>query len=205
MKTIAYLRISKEKQDIENQRHGIGEYCRNSGIVIDEYVKEVAPRGKRDKKIWPIMESLEKGDMLVVTEISRVAGSVMQAFEFMRECLDRGVVAYFIKQNLKLDEENTISEAVMFGFGLAAKIERDLISSRTKEALSRKKKEAEERGEKFGIGWKKGRKRGVKLEGKQEEIKRKILNGVCRNEIAIEMGVSRNTVYNFVKRYKLVV
>jgi DNA invertase Pin-like site-specific DNA recombinase len=198
MKVVAYLRVSKEKQDVENQRHEVIEYCRKAWIEIDEFITEVASRVKKDKKIWPVMSMLDKGDMLIITEISRVAGSVMQAFEFMKECLDRGIVAYFIKQNFKLDEENTISEAIMFGFGLAAKIERDLISSRTKEALKRKKHEAEIRGEKFGIGWEKGRKRGRLLDGKNVEIMKKVKSGVNKKALANEYGVSIMTLYNYI-------
>ena len=205
MKTIAYSRVSKEKQDINNQRHEIDEYCKRNRIIIDEYVNEISSRSRKDKKIWPVIDRLGKGDFLVITEISRIAGSVMQSFEFMRKCLDRGITAYFIKQNLKLEEENIITEAVMFGFGLAAKIERELISQRTKEALKRKKHEAELRGEKFNIGWKKGRCRVKELEGKEKEIKNKLKMRVMRKRIAEDYGVGLVTLNNFIKSRKIAV
>ena len=85
-----------------------------------------------------------------------------------------------------------------FAFGLSAEIERNLISQRTKEALSRKKAEG------VVLGRPKGRKSShVKLSGKEEIVRDLLAHGVSQTKIADIYQVNRMTVAKFIKDKEL--
>lgn len=91
--------------------------------------------------------------------------------------------------------KNINSKVLAFAFSLSAEIERELISQRTKEALSRKKSE----GHKLGRP-KESFAKEIKLTGKEEEIQHLLSKNVSKSAIARLMGINRLTVVRFVSR-----
>jgi len=92
--------------------------------------------------------------------------------------------------------EDIQSKVLAFAFGLSAEIERNLISQRTKEALARLKYEGKHLGRPIG-----SKNKSHKLEGMQLTIKGLIENGMSKTQIAQKTGVSRSTLYLFLKSF----
>jgi DNA invertase Pin-like site-specific DNA recombinase len=206
MRTTAYLRISKEILDIDNQEWEVNKFCKEKGFIIDKIVKEVISGANMSskRKIWKVVDDLSRGDNLVVTEISRLGRSLFGVFEILQKCLEKGIIVYSIKQNWKLGDDIQ-SKIMAMTFGLASEIERELISLRTKEALKRKKHEAEVKGERFNIGWKKGRCRVKELAGKENEIREKLKMKIMKKNIANDYGISTVTLNNFIRNRKIAI
>ncbi len=94
---------------------------------------------------------------------------------------------------------NTISSKVLaFAFSLSAEIERSMISSRTKEALARKKSEGMRLGRPTGSIAKE-----TKLSGKEQDIQELLSKQVSHSAIACILGVNRGTLTSFVQRHHL--
>ena len=76
--------------------------------------------------------------MLVAAEVSRLARSTLQVLELLQAAAERGVTVHIAKNRMVLDQSlpATITATIL---GLAAQIEREFISARTKEALERRK------------------------------------------------------------------
>lgn len=190
-----YIRVSTDKQTNENQRFEIKKFTTLKGILIDEWIEETISATKRldDRKFGQLLMRMQKGDQLIVTELSRLGRNLMQIMSILHLCMEKEIQVYTIKEHYELGN-NINSKVLAFAFGLSAEIERNLISQRTKEALARKKAEG------VILGRPKGKKASVlKLTGQEEEIRRLLKKKISVSGIGRLLGVHRLTVSSFIK------
>ena len=77
MKTIAYLRVSKDTQDVKNQKLAILEFAIKESIKINDFMEITASSRKstKERRINLLLEQLSLGDTIIVSEISRILGT----------------------------------------------------------------------------------------------------------------------------------
>ncbi|BDS15679.1 master DNA invertase Mpi family serine-type recombinase [Aureispira anguillae] len=191
----AYIRVSSNKQTIENQRFEILKYTDAKKVTIDQWVEEtISSRRKlEDRLLATTLNQLQKDDILIVSELSRLGRNLMEVMSILHICMDKDVQVHTIKENYELGN-NINSKVLAFAFSLSAEIERQLISQRTKEALARKKSEGKKLGRPKGSLSKR-----TKLTGKEEEIKLLLEKNISYSAIGRILGVNRLTVKNFVE------
>jgi len=194
-KSIAYLRVSTNHQDIQSQKYEILDYCHKNDIQIDEFIEvEMSSRKSFEKrKIDILINQLREGDQIIVSEMSRIGRSTGEVLNIVNDLVAMGVNIHIIKQNMILTDNGDMQSKIMVTmFSLFAELERDLISQRTKRALEARK----------AAGVKLGRKKGSlgvsKLDGQIDTISDLISKKVSISSIAKILGVSRGTVYNFI-------
>ena len=195
----AYIRISTDKQNIENQRFEILKYADAKKLAIDEWVEETVSGVKsvKDRKIGMVLGQMKSEDILLVTELSRLGRNLMEVMAILNDCMERNVKVFTIKEGYELG--NTINAKVLaFAFSLSAEIERNLISQRTKAALSKRKSEGKLLGRPKG-----SLNKEVKLTGKEENIKMLLSKKIGVTAIARILEVNRLTVRNFIQTRKL--
>ena len=192
-----YIRVSTDKQTIENQRFEIKEFCQSKNIEIEKWISETISATKKlnDRKFGKLLKKLEKGDVVIVSEISRLGRNLMQIMGILNECMEKDVMVLTVKEGYELGN-NINSKVLAFAFGLSAEIERNLISQRTKEALARKKSEGVVLGRPKGTS----EYMSLKLYTKRERIKKMLKEGKSFSYIARKLRVHRITVAKFVKR-----
>lgn len=192
-----YLRVSTDKQSLENQKFEINRYCKRENISVDRWVTETISGTKNfeERKLGKMIKKLNKDDVLVCSEISRLGRNLFQIMMILNICMQKGIQVWTIKDNYHLGTDIQ-SKVLAFAFGLLAEIERDLISQRTKEALARLKAEGKKLGREKG-----SLNRKHKLDGKQEEIKRMLSQKISQNKIAKLFGVSRLTMNKYVRQH----
>jgi DNA invertase Pin-like site-specific DNA recombinase len=141
MKIIAYLRVSKNEQDTNNQKLGILEYCRQHGLRVDEYIAVEMSSRKSEKlrRIDELKSKLTAGDVLICSEMSRLGRSTVDVLSLVNLLIEQEVRIIVVKQNMDITEHDQMSKVLVTLFSLFAELERDLISARTKEALQSKK------------------------------------------------------------------
>jgi len=140
----AYIRVSTDKQSVENQRFEILKYVDEKKIHVDKWIEETISGSKKvnERKLGKLLKKMEKEDILIVTELSRIGRSLMEVMSILHQCMEQDIKVFTTKINERYELGNNISSQVLaFAFGLSAQIERDMISQRTKEALARKKSE----------------------------------------------------------------
>ncbi len=189
-----YIRVSSDKQTVENQRFEIIQFCIKEGISIDGWIEETVSGTKNyDKReLGVLLEKVQKDDLIICSELSRLGRNLFMIMEILNQCMTKECRVWTIKDGYRLGDDIQ-SKVLAFAFGLSAEIERNLISQRTKEALARKKAEG------VVLGRPKGRKSShVKLSGKEEIIKDLRIQGVSICEIARIYKVNRNTVSKFI-------
>ena len=190
-----YIRVSTNKQDVDNQKFEITKYAESHGFVVDEWIEETIS-GTKDpnkRKLGKILQEVGSGDIIICAEISRLGRSLFMVMDILNLCMTKEVNVWTIKENYKLGTD--ISSAILaFAFSLSAQIERDLISARTKEALAKKKAEGVKLGHPKGAFSK-----ITKLTGCENTIQILLDRGNSYAAIARSLDVDRSTLSRFCK------
>ncbi len=199
--TIAYLRVSTNDQDLNNQKFEILKYCQSNDIQISKFIEiEISSRKSIQKrKITELIDGLSSGDRVVVSELSRLGRSTVEVLSIINSLISKSVEVHAIKQNIRItDNQDIQSKIIVTLFSLFAELERDLISQRTKSALHAKR----------AAGIKLGRPKGSLgksiLDGKEDLISDFLRKKVSITSIAKILEVSRGTVQNFVYSRNLI-
>lgn len=195
----AYIRVSTDKQTVENQRFEINRFARQRKFQVDSWVEETVSgtRLAKDRKLGALLKKIKKGDTLVVSEISRLGRRLMEVMSILNACMLKNIILLTVKEKYELGN-NIQSQILAFAFSLSAQIERDLISQRTREGLARRIAAGQKLGRPAG-----GHNSKYKLTGKEQQIKAMLEAGTSKAEIARKMKVSRNTLAAFLNRDKI--
>lgn len=189
----AYIRVSTDHQNVENQQHEILTYTQNHNIKIDRWVSETISSRKplTERKLGKLLKRLKKGDVLIATELSRLGRNLLEVMGILQHCLEKDCQIWTLKENYRLGADIQ-SKVLAFAFGLAAEIERQLISERTKNSLKRLKDEGKHLGRPHGFSYQ-------KLEKKHNKIVELLDKGVSKAEIARLMGCSWITLHRYIR------
>jgi len=198
---IGYIRVSTEKQDVDNQELEITRYAMTKDLKIDQFIKmEISSRKNlKERKIDELL-NLSQDDNLIVSELSRLGRSTKEVLFMLDELKEKGVIVHLIKQNFIIDKTSTdaMSKLLLTLLASFAELERDLISQRTKEALKSKKQKG------VILGRPKGSIGKSKLDGKETEIKDFLSKDISKTSISKLIGCDRSTLNNFIKSRDLV-
>ena len=194
-----YIRVSSDKQTVENQRFEINNFCKRENIKVDDWIEETISGTKNyDKRqLGTLLEMVNKDDIIICSELSRLGRYLFMIMEILNICMTKECRVWTIKDNYRLGDDIQ-SKVLAFAFGLSAEIERNLISQRTKEALARKKAEG------VVLGRPKGRRtdpKKHKLYHKKTLIKGLLAEDVSLRQIAKICKVDRNTLTRYIKEY----
>lgn len=198
--TYGYIRVSTDKQTVENQRFEISNFCEKESLKIDGWIEETISGTKNysKRKLGVLLNHVQKDDLIVCAELSRLGRNLFMIMEILSICMKKDCKVWTIKDNYRLGDDIQ-SKVLAFAFGLSAEIERNLISQRTKEALKLKKAEG------VVFGRPKGRKTSPekhKLYGKREIIDELLAIGISQRRIAKALNVNRNTLARFLGKMK---
>ena len=198
MANFAYLRISTDQQDLKNQKFGILDYC-NRNHINDVKFMEDKTSGKvswKKRTIGKIIESANAGDIILASEVSRLGRSTLQVLEILALAAEKGIDVHITKNSMIMDGsmQSTINATVL---GLAAQIEREFISARTKEALAKRKADG------INLGRPKGQAQTLKLDAFENEIRHYLKKGINKIAISKLIECSPSTLYLWLKRKKL--
>ena len=192
-KVIGYARVSTDKQDAERQKLDIMAYCEKAGRPLSGVVVETVSSRKEKREVYQVVESLKAGDILVVTELSRLARSAIELDEICAKVIRAGATLKSLTPDFTVDG-SIQGQTMKFAIGISAQMERDFISERTKSALKARKAE----------GVTLGRPRGQsKLDERRDEIEKYLGLGINKSAIAKLLGCSRSALLNWLASNKL--
>lgn len=145
-KVYAYLRVSTDSQNLMQQQNAINEYIKYKGLTITDVVTDEGVSGGvsyKDRHLYNLVQSLNEGDVIVVSEISRLGRSMSDLNKLVNEELKpRKIRLIIITMGLDLDCSNlkAIDEMILFAFSFSAQVEKEMIQERTRNALEARKK-----------------------------------------------------------------
>ena len=194
-----YIRVSTDKQTTENQRFEILKYADEKKLPIDRWIEETISVTKKlsHRKLGALLAAMQPEDILLVTELSRLGRSLLELMSILHTLMEKEVKVFTTKERYELGN-NISSKVLAFAFSLSAESERSMISSRTKEALARKKSEGKQ------LGRPKGKFSSVtKLTGKDDLIREYLDKKIPQSVNARLLNVHRLTVRNYIQTRKL--
>ena len=194
-----YIRVSSDKQTVENQRFEINNFVAKKQIHIDGWIEETISGTKNYNKreLGKLLNKVQKGDLIICAELSRLGRNLFMIMEILNICMTKECRVWTIKDNYRLGEDIQ-SKVLAFAFGLSAEIERNLISQRTKEALARKKAEGITLGRPVG---RKTDESKYKLYAKKALIAELLKAKISKRQIAKICKVDRNTLCRFINTF----
>lgn len=149
---------------------------------------------KEERKLSATLRKLKTDDVLIVSEISRLSRTMLEIMSILNLCIKKRIVLYSVKEGYSF-ENNMTSKIMGFAFGMSAEIERNLIASRTREALAYRKAQGVVLGRPKGSDSK-----TQVLRDNREEITKLIKEGTPKIDIIRKYGVSKSTFYDFLKQ-----
>lgn len=191
-----YIRVSSDKQTVENQRFEINNFCQRHSMHIDGWIEETISGTKayNKRELGKLLKRVQQNDLIICAELSRLGRNLFMIMEILNICMNKECRVWTIKDNYRLGDDIQ-SKVLAFAFGLSAEIERNLISQRTKEALARKRQEGVVLGRRIG-----SRNKINKLSGKELKIAQWLSKGVSKAEIARKCKVDRSTIFRYLRR-----
>jgi len=135
-----YIRVSSDKQTVENQRFETGKFATTNALTIDGWIEETISGTKNydKRKLGLLLGKVKEGDLIICAELSRLGRTLFMIMDILNICMNKNCKVWTIKDNYRLGDD---IQSKVLAFALSAEIERNLISQRTKEALERKRAE----------------------------------------------------------------
>lgn len=188
-----YIRVSTDKQTLENQRHIILNYCEAHGLHIDGWIEETISGTKAldKRKLGQLLRHVQPGDAILCSEISRLGRSLFMVMSILSLCMSKCVSVHTIKDGFDLSDDLQ-SKVLTFAFAIAAEIERQMISQRTREALDLRRSQGVTLGRPKGALGK-----HTKLSGYESTIRVLIEQDNSYAELARLFHVARSTMKRF--------
>ena len=136
---LAYIRVSTNKQDIETQKYQILQYAFNEKLNIDEFVEvqQSSTKSPHKRRINELKSKVNKGDILIVYEISRLGRSTFETMNLILELSEQGVQFVFLKRPELSSFNSAHSKLLLSFYTYMAEVEKDFISQRTKAGLEK--------------------------------------------------------------------
>lgn len=192
----AYIRVSTETQSYEGQHFEIENWCHRRNWEVDRWVQEMVSGTKQLSKrtLGKTFRRMREGDILVCTELSRLGRNMMMVMSILNTCSQKGIRIYSIKDNFELSDSLN-AKIIAFAFSLAAEIERNLISQRTREALAAKKLAGVKLGRPAGPS----KERRI-FDARKADILRWKNEGMSIRALSRRLGVHPNTLSRYLKK-----
>ena len=191
-----YCRVSTARQHEENQHFAIERFVSAHNLKIDCWVEEKISSSKKlkERKLGKLLSKLQKDDILITTEISRLGRSLLEVMGILQTCLEKECQVWTLKENFRLGSDIQ-SKVLAFAFGLSAELSKALLQERIKESLARLKANGKKLGRPFAATSKK-----LKLSKNSKRVKDLLDKGVSKAQIAKAMEVGRTTLRRFISR-----
>ena len=190
-----YIRVSSDKQMVENQRFEINKFCTSHKLLINDWIEETnsGTKNYNSRQLGKLLRKIKKNDIIICSELSRLGRNLFMIMEILNICMTKECRVWTIKDNYRLGDDIQ-SKVLESALGLSAEIERNLISQRTKEALARKKAEGVRLGRPQG---KSLSRHSYKLHKKEQQIVQLRAKGMSFKNIGDVLHVHRDTIRNY--------
>jgi DNA invertase Pin-like site-specific DNA recombinase len=178
---IGYIRVSTVDQNTERQL---------DGIKLDKtFLDKASGKDTNRPQLELMMCFVRSGDTLIVHSMDRLARDQNDLHRIVQILTGKGIRIEFIKEHLTFTgDDSPISKLMLSVMGAVHEFERALIKERQLEGIALAKKRGVFRGRKKSLS-----------QSAVVELRQKITNGMSKSQVAREFGISRQTLYQYLR------
>lgn len=182
---IGYIRVSSEDQNPERQLEGVS---------LDRvFVERASGKDTKRPRLQEMLDYAREGDSVVVDSMDRLARNADELRRLVQTLTSQGISVEFRKEGLTFTgDDSPMSQLLLTMLGAVAQFERDLIRERQREGIALAK----------ARGVYRGRKKKLSPERAAELVQRAAVPRQCKATLAREFGISRETLYQYVRQDK---
>lgn len=179
--TVGYIRVSSLTQHTDRQLDGLELDAR--------FEDKLSGKDRHRPQLEAMLKHVRAGDTLVVHSMDRLARNLIDLQRLIDELTKRGVVVKFLKENLTFTgDDSPMSRLLLAVMGGVAQFEREIIRERQREGIELAKRR----------GVYRGRKKAISAD-RVPEIRQRIAAGEQKAAIARDLGISRETLYQYLR------
>jgi len=178
---VGYQRVSSLEQNPARQL---------DGIPLDQtFIDRLSGKDVERPQLTEMLRFVRGGDVVIVHSLDRLARNLVDLRQLVNELTGRGVRVEFVKEQLSFTgEDNAMAQLLLSVMGAFAEFERSLIRERQREGVALAK----------ARGAYRGRKR-ILSEDRIAELRQRAAAGEPKARLAREFGISRETVYQYLR------
>ncbi len=178
---VGYVRVSGLDQNPDRQLEAVS--------VARTFTDKASGRDTRRPELDRLLAFVREGDTVVVHSMDRLARNLDDLRRVVQGLTERGVRIEFVKEGLTFTgEESPMANLMLSVMGAFAEFERALLHERQREGITLAKQRGAYRG----------RKRALNPE-QIVEMKRRVAAGEQKAQVARDMGICRETVYQYLR------
>ena len=178
---VGYVRVSSYDQNTDRQL---------DGIALDRtFTDKASGKDVKRPQLEAMLSFVREGDTVVVHSMDRLARNLVDLRRMVQQLTLRGVKIEFAKEHLAFTgEDSPMANLMLSVMGAFAEFERALIRERQREGIALAKQRGAYRGRKKALST-----------DQAEELKRRAAGGEKKAEIARDLGISRETLYQYLR------
>ncbi len=178
---IGYIRVSSLDQNPERQLEN---------VPVDRvFTDQASGKDVNRPQLEELLAFVRNGDTVVVHSMDRLARNLDDLRRIVQDLTRRGVRIEFVKESLAFTgDDSPMAKLMLSVMGAFAEFERSLIRERQREGIELAKRRGAYRG----------RKKSLSPE-QAAELRRRSAAGEQKAQLAREFGVSRETVYQYLR------
>ena len=196
-KIFSFVRVNSNNDGYtETQKEGLEKYKSNNNISIYKEIEIEINTPTDEKNILEFLKRCEKSSTLLVYDLNVFGRTIETILEIVKFLLSNKIRIIVIKQNLDLiDDKDMLTQMILGVISMTVNLEKDLMSLRTKEALTAKKLKGE------SLGKPKGTIQKSKFDKQRDKIEELLAVGLSVRKIAKLLGYSNHIgLNNYVKK-----
>ena len=181
-KKIGYIRVSSLDQNHARQLED---------IELDKcFIDKASGKDVNRPQLQEMLNYVRDGDEIIVHSMDRLARNLDDLRKIVNNLTKQKIKIQFLKEGLVFSgDESAMSKLLLSVMGAFAEFERSLILERQREGIAIAKKK----------GLYKGRKPSLNFD-QIRELKERVNNGEKKTNIAKDFGISRETLYQYLKK-----
>ncbi|MCK5293108.1 MAG: recombinase family protein [Arcobacteraceae bacterium] len=196
-KLISFIRVNKNNEEYtNNQAIEIAKYIQKNKLTLHNNVEIEVSIPNEEKNITILLEDCKKGCTILVYDLNVFGRTIHAILDMVKFLLAGGVRIVSINQNLDLvSDDDMLTKMILGVISMTISLEKDLMSLRTKEALTAKKLEG------VSLGKPKGTIQKSKFDEQRDKIEELLLVGLSVRKIAKLLGYNNHIgLNNYVKK-----
>lgn len=211
MRVFEYSRVSTNSQDLDQQQNTVRQYLATKGLSVYKTITDEGVSGGvsyKDRNLAKMLNQMSEGDILIVSEISRLGRSISDVNKLVNDELKpRKLRLIIVKMNIDLDCANikAIDEMILFAFSFAAQVEKEMIQQRVVSKLETIKNDIKTNGHHVT---QKGKNKGrVVYKLGNDKITKEQLDKARESSVQTRQSTARQNSHNlafkrFITRYE---